>query len=55
MISAVIGNGPLPVPPALDRGGGELGRRRRGWGSGIASRFPRIRQEALPPRANAPA
>ena len=54
MISAVIGSGPPPpVPPALDRGGGELGRRRRGWGSGIASRFPRIRQEALPPRANA--
>jgi hypothetical protein len=55
IISAVIGSGPPPpVPPALDRDGGELGRRRRCWGSGIASRFPRIRQEALPPRANAP-
>jgi hypothetical protein len=54
MISAAIGNGPPPVPPALDRGGGADGRRRRGSGSDIASRFPRIRQEALPPRANAP-
>ena len=54
MISAAIGRGPPPVPPARD-GGCDDGRRRRGSGSGIASRFPRIRQEALPPRANAPA
>jgi hypothetical protein len=54
MMSAAIGKGPPPVPPPLARGG-EGGRRRRGSGSDIASRFPRIRQEALPPRANAPA
>jgi hypothetical protein len=54
MISAAIGSGPPPLPPPLDRGGGDDGRRRRGSGSGIASRFPRIRQEALRPHANAP-
>ena len=53
MISAAIGRGPPPVPPARD-GGCDDGRRRRGSGSGIASRFPRIRQEALPRHANAP-
>jgi hypothetical protein len=54
MINAAIGKGPPPVPPALALGGGGCWRRRRGAGSGIASRFPRIRQEALPPHANAP-
>src|SRR5665213_4170025 len=55
MISATIGKGPPPFPPPRDGGGCDDGRRRRACGSDIASRFPRIRQEALPPRANAPA
>jgi hypothetical protein len=54
MINAAIGNGPPPVPPPREGGCDEGGRRRRGSGSDIASRFPRIRQEALPLRANAP-
>ena len=54
--NATVGNGPPPVPPPLLRRGGGCveERRRRESGSGIASRFPRIRQEALPLRANAP-
>jgi hypothetical protein len=54
MISAAIGKGPPPVPPPREGCCGVEGRRRRGSGSDIASRFPRIRQEALPPHANAP-
>jgi hypothetical protein len=55
MISATIGKGPPPFPPPRGGGGCDDGRRRRACGSDIASRFPRFRQEALPPRANAPA
>jgi hypothetical protein len=52
--SAAVGRGPPPVPPPRAGGGEDDERRRRDAGSGIASRFPRIRQEALPPHANAP-
>ena len=54
--TAANGSGPPPpVPPPLLRFGvgSAEERRRRESGSGIGSRFPRIRQEALPLRANA--
>ena len=58
--NATVGNGPPPFPPPPlppappRRDGGRGVGRRRGEGSDIASRFPRIRQEALPRHANAP-